>query len=770
MYDSRIIERRLSNLASGIRQGIDPKFTFRDYSIPEVEEWCARLGSAYDPINETLTRSLSIDEEAFVRHEINRCKVDFLYWATRYSFLKAKDMSLIRLKPTSVQNLTLTRIAGAEFGAVSGKTGDGVLLAVLKSRQLGISTLTDIIIAHRIFFYGNTTALIAADVDTRTPNLYEMVVRVYDNLPWWMKPRSADPKRDYRVKAQLISFADQDSIIRFGSSANMQGGDSGEQKGSIGTGMTLPIVHLSELALWQNPYQINDALMPSIPMTPRTFVVFESTAKGRGNWWHETWERSKRGLGRLQPLFIPWYTDPDTYKLPPPSGWVPSDTALRHAAAVKETSSKWVGRTVNLSHDQLYWWERTRAEYVDGRMLNKFMAEYCISGSTRISTTDGIMPIAGAVAATATETGEISRWWNNGTKKTALVETELGRQLIATPDHRVILAGGEERRIDQLRSGDSLALSAPINPTQYKTLLWQDTPAYQSSTIINELWGRFLGYFMGDGSFYNNRVSIVCDARDLDTVEDVSSTVFKLIGKAPVIEQRKGATILNSQSKEWYSVLHALGCLQKVNTHGLGYKRYVRVPPVIFQSPIQVVLEFLRAVFEADGTAMSAYARSEFAAKDRTFINDVQLLLLMFGINSGVKPSDKVTPTKTYPGFKLGLNATASDLFHTSVGFISERKQSAYQEFPPNGGRPRLPNIMEDRIKTVTQCVDLPVYDLTVGGHMYGANGMLVHNCHDDQSAFQASTVGVFPSELIEDIRNRTAKQPIYVEVKPRMQ
>lgn len=347
-----------------------------EYSIPEVEGWVEHLDSIYDHAADQLLRPLSTDEEAFIRHEMNRCKVDFNYWAQRYAFLKSKDMSLLRYTPTAVQKLLLDKIGKAEIDAVGGKTGDGILFSVLKARQLGISTVSEIIIAHRTFFYGNSTALIAADVDERTQNLYEMIIRVLDHTPWWLKPRSADPKRDYRVKNKMIQFADQDSTIRIGSSANMQGGDSGTDKGSIGTGQTLPLVHLSELALWANPWQIDDALMPSIPMTPRTFAIFESTAKGRGNWWHDKWVDAKRGLGRRRPVFIPWYTDPETYKLPAPLDWKPTDRAIAHAIRVKETSAQWIGFSMSLSKDQLFWWEKTRAEYVSGRILFKFLAEY----------------------------------------------------------------------------------------------------------------------------------------------------------------------------------------------------------------------------------------------------------------------------------------------------------------------------------------------------------------------------------------------------------
>jgi hypothetical protein len=366
----------MSNMATVIRGSIDPNFDFKEYSIAEVEQRCGELEKIYDPLSGNLVQPLNAEAEAFIRHEINRCKVDFLYWATRYAKLKSKDAELIRLNPTAVQKLLIDKIGAAELAVFTEKTGDGILFQVLKARQLGVSTISEMIIAHRVFFYANTTALVAADVDDHTQGLYNMLLRVFDNLPWWMKPRSADPKRDYRVKNKLLSFADQDSIIQIGSSKNLQGGDSGQEKGSMGTGQTLPLVHLSELALWENPWQIDDALMPSIPMSSRTFAIFESTAKGRGNWWHESWEASKKGLGRRRPVFIPWYTDPDTYKLPAPSDWSPSTAALNHADRVKELSTKWLPASVQLTKNQLYWWEITKADYISRGVLHKFLAEY----------------------------------------------------------------------------------------------------------------------------------------------------------------------------------------------------------------------------------------------------------------------------------------------------------------------------------------------------------------------------------------------------------
>jgi len=370
MYHPKVVDARLSKLAT-LQRRKDPTFTFVEHSIDEVENWVADLDDLWDVENQKLRRALKPAEQRFIAHEVLRNKADYRYWLTRYCKVKTKHQTLERVKVWDSQELILDRVAKAELGSIHGQTGDGIVLALLKARQLGASTLTESMLSHRAIFYGNVTALIAAHIPEQAAYLFDMTERIYENLPWWMRP-----KLTYHVKDQQMFFGEQDSLILTAAALSTAGGDSG-QRGAMGTGKTLGLVHLSELALWQNPYQIDDSLMPSIPESPNTLAIFESTAKGRGNWWHVTWNKATKGLSRLQPVFIPWYAEPQTYTRPAPADWAPSDVAKVHAINVLEDSPRWFGKTIHLTRDQLYWWERKRAEYVESNTLNKFLAEYC---------------------------------------------------------------------------------------------------------------------------------------------------------------------------------------------------------------------------------------------------------------------------------------------------------------------------------------------------------------------------------------------------------
>jgi hypothetical protein len=372
MYHEKVVRKRLDRLTDQIRATENPFFEFHDYPVEYCAEMCKRIASIFDPTKKQLIRPMTVEEEAFITHELARCKADAMYWVRRYAFIKTKEQTLVRIVPFEAQEILLKHIANAELDAVRGLTGDGIVLAVLKARQLGASTLTEALITHRAIFYANTTALVAGDVESQSAYLFDMLERIYENLPWWMKPT-----KDHHVKDTEMYFSDLDSLILVESGKSVRGGAThGQARGQMGRGKTYPLAHLSEISTWDNPGQIDDSLMPAIPRHPRTLAIFESTARGRGNEWHRMWIAAKKGLGRRRPVFIPWYAETSTYTRPAPDNWQPSDIALQHAEKVHEQSPKWCGKSVILSRDQLYWWEMERADHIERRKLHVFLAEY----------------------------------------------------------------------------------------------------------------------------------------------------------------------------------------------------------------------------------------------------------------------------------------------------------------------------------------------------------------------------------------------------------
>ena len=110
--------------------------------------------------------------------------------------------------------------------------------------------------------------------------------------------------------------------------------------------------------------------------------------------------------------------------------------------------------------------------------------------------------------ATAVETGEVAAWYNNGERDTVIVQTELGRFVTCTPEHRFFLPDGSSAEASELLAGQKIALSQPMFSMEQCVATWKWCPTASMSVRITEDWGRLLGYFMGDRMLDRLRIEI----------------------------------------------------------------------------------------------------------------------------------------------------------------------------------------------------------------------------------------------------------------------
>ena len=341
-----------------------------EHSVKEVQEWRARL----DPIADddgNPTRNLSPEESAFVENELKLTKVSYPYWAQRYCIISKEGAGIGPMYPLlESQEFVLKRLADLELKIYQGEREHGLLANVLKAaRQVGVSTLAESIAAHRITSQENIFGLIAADVPEQSAYLFGMMERIIDGLPWWLRPVITDRVKNTEIKT------DGGSNIWVGAGKSTRGASGA--RGQLGRGRALSVVHLSELSTWEAGYQIDGALIPTLPKSPRTIALFESTAKGRGNWWHKHWVASRSGVAHhFVPIFIPWYVEKRKYSLKYPADWVPSESTVAHARRCEETAQEWTGHGVKLTKAQLYWYEITRASYEAKGDLKTFIEEF----------------------------------------------------------------------------------------------------------------------------------------------------------------------------------------------------------------------------------------------------------------------------------------------------------------------------------------------------------------------------------------------------------
>lgn len=372
MFHPDVIAARIAQLEAQVAQVL-PGGKLPSHSLDEC--WTRRdaLATAVNTKG-VLTRELTEGERIFILAEQLRATVDFPYWSQRWAIVAKETQDAEPLTPMwASQNLFLEIVGALEYQRWSTHHPDGVLVNVLKARQLGISTITEAIVAHRATVQQTLRALVAADVREQAVYLMGMAELIIANLPWWLVPQ---------VKVhQTGAFweAATGSTIRVAYGKSARGGlqDQAKAKGNLGRGKTYGCLHLSELSTWERPEQIDDALMPGVPRRPRTFAVFESTAKGRYDWWHRQWLATAKGTTRFTNIFIPWYIEPEKYWEPAPIGWEPDVRTKAHADAVERDSPSYLqGRTIRLTREQAYWYESSRLNAEEKGNLYKFYEEY----------------------------------------------------------------------------------------------------------------------------------------------------------------------------------------------------------------------------------------------------------------------------------------------------------------------------------------------------------------------------------------------------------
>lgn len=379
MYHPAVVAARLAQiLASPIGGAFKAQYGTSPAPLPadECHRRTRQLAAIWDAKKGTPSRRLTEEEQRFVTNERILSKIDYRYFAERYSFIIHPAKGLTPIFPLfTSQQLILDAIGRVEYARWQAGHPDGLLFNILKGRQLGASTLCQSILAHRVMTQTYTKGLIASDVpqNSGSTGLFGMLELTVEHCPWWLKPGE-----QYHTKDHHIVFTNHASVI-VESGKSMKGAlqDDGGSKGQIGRSKTYSIAHLSELSTWENAGQIDDALMPAIPMTPRTFMAKESTAKGRHNWWHKEWLTTQAGNGRSFNIFIPWYAERSKYWAPCPTDWTPPDDVIAYAARVAQHGPRWMGgETYRLSKEQLYWYHLQRRAAEDKGTLYKFLEEY----------------------------------------------------------------------------------------------------------------------------------------------------------------------------------------------------------------------------------------------------------------------------------------------------------------------------------------------------------------------------------------------------------
>lgn len=398
-------------------------------------------------------------------------------------------------------------------------------------------------------------------------------------------------------------------------------------------------------------------------------------------------------------------------------------------------------------------------------VINDFNSCKCLTGNSLVVTDNGITTIDNL--------NYENRIWQEFSykkiianvkydkRKTIKIRTSNGFEIEGTENHR-IRSNGEFICLSDMNIDDYIDLSFFNFPeVDYQNvsgpfLLSKKLDSVDMENInedmlpkitINERWGRFLGYVMGDGhsTSKSSAVGISCNKDYIDIIDDILLFAKEIGLKITPVEKvkkdkshgyRNGKGIdlkFNSRNLKW--ILN-----EKIGFKGSNGKKSHKVPEVIFKSPKSVIREFIRGLFETDGTIGNT--NCSLSQKSFTLIKQVQFLLLGFGIIS--KIHKRKVGGRYY--YNLILNRQACDIFYKEINFISEKKKERLKEITEKEHSNAYKEWeLKDKIVDI-KYNENDVYDVQVpDGEYYLANGIVSHNSNIKCLEYNAcGAVGVY--------------------------
>lgn len=372
--------------------------------------------------------------------------------------------------------------------------------------------------------------------------------------------------------------------------------------------------------------------------------------------------------------------------------------------------------------------------------VDRYVAEHCLDGDTWISTEDGVTRIK-----------DNPKAWVSGVKDVYKLTTEDGAELLLTDNHK-IFDGKQYRELKDYKIGDTIKYyNTEFSETYQYVSVPGLIPATNTSILINEDWGRFLGLFMGDGFFYGptGAIGLVFDKQDKDSIQ-WAETFFNLnFGGCNKTEigKLKGGIELRVSRKGSIEIFKALSLLHSNSSGSL--MRKVHVPEYILKSPKSVVSAFLSGLFDSNGYSSKDGNHVGFFSKEKQVLLDMQFLLRGFDIHASVKSRNSINGNGyAYVENKLNIRKVDIPKFREQIGFISYRKNDHIKNTKPY-------KVMRDysygKIVSIEYIKTDEVWDINTITHALSANGIWVHNCITPQEACLEFGGNIFPKKELQE-------------------
>ena len=261
-----------------------------------------------------------------VKEEYKKCAIDPVHFMKKYCIIQHPTKGKMYFNLYDFQQDTLNSLKDHRYNII------------LKSRQLGISTLTAGYSLWCMLFRSDYNVLVIATKQDVAKNLVTKVRVMHDNLPSWLRGKTLE---------------DNKLSLRFKNGSQIKAISS---KGDAGRSEALSLLVMDEAAFIDKIDDIWTAAQQTLATGGGAIML--STPNGTGNLFHKTWCDAEAG-GRFNPIKLHWTVHPERDE-----NWrVEQTQLLGEKAAAQECDCDFIssGHTV-VDGPIIQWYDQTYVE------------------------------------------------------------------------------------------------------------------------------------------------------------------------------------------------------------------------------------------------------------------------------------------------------------------------------------------------------------------------------------------------------------------------
>lgn len=327
------------------------------------------------------------DREAVIAQFIRvRNLFDFAFWAATLVYIKNKEVG----QPDCLFRLTYPQRRFVEMLERMRRAGKPIRIILLKARQWGGSTTSQIYMAWlQLVHRTGLNSLIISNYNKGSETIKGMFKKMIEAYPVSMLHDIGDVYSENEEKLVGVGRSGLTQLVPQRNATISIG--SAESPDSC-RGGDYALVHLSEVGLWKatdgkKPEDIVRSACSGVLYRPYTMIVYESTANGVGNFFHNEYVAAKDPeiKSQFEPLFISWF-DIELYQLPFESNedlekfatWLHHNRLNNSAPSDREECGKylWWLWKIGATLEGIHWYVEERAKYHDhGSMASEYPSD-----------------------------------------------------------------------------------------------------------------------------------------------------------------------------------------------------------------------------------------------------------------------------------------------------------------------------------------------------------------------------------------------------------